>query len=158
MQLSLLCATATEAHTPQSPCSSTREATAVRSQSTQLESIPSLPHQKKDCAQQGRPSMATIKNKKRIPWKMWGKQPIFYQEKSFSADGFSAMMSRLSWAFFYFLNFYLFIYLGYSGSLLLQGLFSSWGERTNLYLQCTGFLLWWPLLRWSMGSRAPGLQ
>ena len=47
------------------------------------------------------------------------------------------------------------IYLGYAGSLLLCGLFSSCGERGHSL--CAGFSLLW-LLSWSTGSRACGLS
>ena len=57
-------ATATEAHTPSSPCSATREATAMRSPRTATKSSPRSPQQEKARAQQRRLNRA--KNKKKI--------------------------------------------------------------------------------------------
>ena len=51
--------------------------------------------------------------------------------------------------FFFFLIFYFFIY-GCAGSSLLQELL--------LYLQCSGFSLWWLLLSWSIGFKCAGLS
>ena len=68
---SSLCATSTEAHgfrahKPYSLCSTTREATAVRSSCTTMKSSPHSLHRKKANAQQWRPS--TTKNKRKNTW------------------------------------------------------------------------------------------
>ena len=53
-----------------------------------------------------------------------------------------------------FLNFYLCVYFGCAGSLLLRGLFSSCANEVYSLLVVHGLLIAVVFLSWSMGSRA----